>query len=159
VQGVGVAHKLMFTVPFYSACKSPLLCSSVVTPWGYKAGSHSCTQATSSCTIPHRLSTSFPTVEKKGRPKNRSRNKRELLSLLGVASPSLLNHGRVGLVCVGGHERALGVLQIPPSSPGSGGVEPLSKRVRPWSFLPVSFRYAHGVVRWFTPLLLLLFLF
>jgi hypothetical protein len=29
-----------------------------------------------------------------------------LLSLKGVASPSFLNHGGVGLDCVGGHSRA-----------------------------------------------------
>jgi hypothetical protein len=26
MQGVGVAHKLMFIVPFYSTCKGPPLC-------------------------------------------------------------------------------------------------------------------------------------
>jgi hypothetical protein len=61
----------------------------------------------------------------------------------------------------------LGVLQVPrslpaarvvttmmvrPSSSGSGGMEPPSKRDRPSSFLPVSSLYAHSVVRWFTPL-------
>jgi hypothetical protein len=42
------------------------------------------------------------------------------LSLQGVASPSLLNHGIVRLVRVGGHVRALGVLQVPPSSSAAG---------------------------------------
>jgi hypothetical protein len=40
------------------------------------------------------------------------------------------------------------------SSSGTRGVEPLSKKARPWSFLPVSSRYAHSVVHWFMLLLL-----
>jgi hypothetical protein len=46
-----------------------------------------------------------------------------------------------------------------PSLSSSGGVEPPSKRSHPWSFLPVSSQYVHGVVHMFTPLLLLLFWF
>jgi hypothetical protein len=46
-------------------------------------------------------------AEKKERWRNRSRKRRELLCLHGVASPSLINHGRVGLVYVRGHTRAL----------------------------------------------------
>jgi hypothetical protein len=42
-------------------------------------------------------------------------NKRALLSLLGVAFPSLLIHGRVGLDRVGGHPRA-------PEKPCESGV-------------------------------------
>jgi hypothetical protein len=67
-----------------------------------------------------------------------------------------------------------GVLQVPPFSPdagvatammvgpsslGFGGAEPPSKKARLWSFLSVSSQYAHGVVHWFIPLSLLLFLF
>jgi hypothetical protein len=40
------------------------------------------------------------------------------------------------------------------SSLGTRGVEPLSKKARPWSFLPVSSWYAHSVVHWFMLLLL-----
>jgi hypothetical protein len=43
----------------------------------------------------YRLLTSFPTTEKK-----------QLLSLLGVSSPSLLIYGGVGLDCIEGHARA-----------------------------------------------------
>jgi hypothetical protein len=83
------------------------------------------------------------------------------LSLLGVVSPSLMIHGRVGLNCVGAHTRALRVLQVLSSSPAAGVVaammagpsssstsvaEPSSKKARPWSFLSVSSRYAHGVL-------------
>jgi hypothetical protein len=46
-----------------------------------------------------------------------------------------------------------------PSSSGSKGVEPPSKKVCLWSVLPVSFRYAHGVVHWYILLPLLMFLF
>jgi hypothetical protein len=60
--------------------------------------------------------------------------------------PSLLVAGVVVAMVVG------------PSSLGSGGAEPPSKGARPWSFLLVSPQYAHGVVHWFTPLPLLLFL-
>jgi hypothetical protein len=42
---------------------------------------------------------------------------------------------------------------------GSGGAGPPSKRACPWSFLSVTSQYVHGLVRWFTPLPLLLFLF
>jgi hypothetical protein len=44
------------------------------------------------------------------------------------------------------------------SSLGTEGVEPSSKRARPWSLLLVSSWDAHGVGHQFTPLSLLLFL-
>jgi hypothetical protein len=81
-----VAHKLMFTAPARARC----FASSVVTLRGCEGGGH---PLPSSARI-------LPYVAEK---KERSRNRGELLSLQGAASPSLLNHGRVGLDHVGGH--------------------------------------------------------
>jgi hypothetical protein len=81
-----VAHKLMFTAPARARC----FASSIVTLRGCEAGGH---PLPSSARI-------LPYVAEK---KERSRNRGELLSLQGAASPSLLNHGRVGLDHVGGH--------------------------------------------------------
>jgi hypothetical protein len=53
-------------------------------------------------------------------------------------------------------EVAIGVMAWP-FSLSPEGMEPPSKKVHPWSFLPVSSRYAHGIVRWFIPLLFPLF--
>jgi hypothetical protein len=54
------ARKLMFTVPFYCARGAQLLCPSVATPWGYKAGGPFCTTyifphdlLPSPCLLPH----------------------------------------------------------------------------------------------------------
>jgi hypothetical protein len=64
-------------------------------------------QPTSSRMISHCLPASFPMAEKRKRGRERGlENKSDLLSLLGVASPSLLIHGEVGLGRVGGHARA-----------------------------------------------------
>jgi hypothetical protein len=54
---------------------------------------------------------SFPYLLPYGRKRKRDRetdleNRRDLLSLLGATSPSLLMHGGVGLDCVRGHARA-----------------------------------------------------
>jgi hypothetical protein len=73
-------------------------------------------QPTSSHMISHHLPASFPTTEKRKRGREIDlENKRDLLILLGVASPSLLIHGRIGLDHVGGHARA-------PIKPGRSGV-------------------------------------
>jgi hypothetical protein len=65
------------------------------------------TQPTSSHMISHRLPASFAMAEKRKRDRETDlENRGDLLSLLGVASPSLLIHGRVGLDHVGGHARA-----------------------------------------------------
>jgi hypothetical protein len=102
---------------FTAPARARRFASSVVTPRGYKAGGRSYVQHTSSHMISHRLLASFPTTEKKERERegNKSRNKRELLSLHGVASPSLLNHGGVGLIHVIGHART-------PAKPCESGV-------------------------------------
>jgi hypothetical protein len=64
-------------------------------------------QPTSSCKISHRLPASFPTTEEIERDiKIDLENRRELLSLRGVISPSLLVHGVIQLDHVGGHARA-----------------------------------------------------
>jgi hypothetical protein len=91
---------------------------------------------------------------------------------LTLVSPDLQGMSVVAVVTVIDH--LLGALQVPlssptarvvaamvagPSSSGSGGAEPPSKRVCPWSFLLVSSWYAHCVVCWFTQLPLLMFLF
>jgi hypothetical protein len=67
---------------------------------------------------------------------------------------------------VTGITHLIGVLQVPPPSSSTGvvayvmagpssldvgGVDPSSKRARPWSFLPVSSRYAYGVDCQFMP--------
>jgi hypothetical protein len=101
----------LFTVP----ARAHRFASLVVTSWGYKAGGRSCVQPTSSCMIFHPLLASFPTAEKKKRWRNRSRNRRELLSLQGVAPPSLLSHGGVGLVHIRGDA-------IAPTKPLESGV-------------------------------------
>jgi hypothetical protein len=46
-----------------------------------------------------------------------------------------------------------------PSTLGTRGAEPLSKKAHPWSFLLVSSWFVHGISYWFTPLPLILFLF
>jgi hypothetical protein len=56
-------HKIVFTVPFYHACRAQPLTSSVVKLWGYKAGVVAPAQPTSSHTISHHSSASFPTIE------------------------------------------------------------------------------------------------
>jgi hypothetical protein len=48
-------------------------------------------------------------------------------------------------------------MMVGPSSLVSGGAEPPSKKVRPWSFLSMSSRYVHGVVHQFVLLSLLSF--
>jgi hypothetical protein len=101
----------LFTVP----ARARRFASSVVTSRGYKTGGRSCAQPTSSCMIFHPLLSSFPTAEKKKRWRNRSRNRRELLSLQGVAPPSLLSHGGVGLVHIRGDA-------IAPTKPLESGV-------------------------------------
>jgi hypothetical protein len=53
-------RRIVFTAPM----EPSLLASSVVTLWGYKAGMVTPAQSTSSRTISHRSSTSFPTTEK-----------------------------------------------------------------------------------------------
>jgi hypothetical protein len=55
--------------------------------------------------------------------------------------------------------RAVAAMMVGPSSLGTGGAEPSSKKACPWSFLPVSSRYAYGIAGWFTLIPLLLFLF
>jgi hypothetical protein len=52
---------------FTSLAKRHRFASSVVTPWGYKAGGCSYAQPMFSHTISHYLLTSFPTAEKKER--------------------------------------------------------------------------------------------
>jgi hypothetical protein len=64
-------------------------------------------QPTSSHMISHCLPASFPMAKKKEENRETNlKNKRELLSLQGVVSLSLLSHGRVNLASVGGHTRA-----------------------------------------------------
>jgi hypothetical protein len=77
--------------------------SSVVMRQGYKAGGCSCAQHMSSHMISHHFPASFPVAKKKETSRNICRNRKELLSLHGVASPSLLNHGGAGLVRIRGH--------------------------------------------------------
>jgi hypothetical protein len=72
-----MTHKIIFTVSEPSR-----FASSVVTLLGYKASMVASAQPTSSHTISHHSSVSFPTAEKK--EKNREtnlKNKRELLNL------------------------------------------------------------------------------
>jgi hypothetical protein len=68
--------------------------------------------------------------------------------LLGVlyVPPPLLAAGTVAPMMAG------------PTSPGTGGAEPSSKRALAWSFLPVSSWYAYVVGRRLAQLPLLLFL-
>jgi hypothetical protein len=62
---------------------------------------------TSSHMIFHCPSASFLTGKERGnRETDLGKNRRELLSLQGVVPPSLLFHGGVGLVRIGGHARA-----------------------------------------------------
>jgi hypothetical protein len=56
--------------------------------------------------ISHRLPASSLWLKRKIDRETDLKNRRELLSLRGVISPSLLIHGRVGLDHVGGHARA-----------------------------------------------------
>jgi hypothetical protein len=51
----------LFKVPGRPSC----FASSVVTPRGYKASDRSSAQPMTSCTISHRIPTSFPMAEKK----------------------------------------------------------------------------------------------
>jgi hypothetical protein len=91
-----MTHKIIFT--FTAPVELSRFASSVVTPWGYKASVVIPAQPTSSRTISHHSSASFPTAEKK--EENREtylKNKRELLSLREVVSVSLLFHGGVEL--------------------------------------------------------------
>jgi hypothetical protein len=79
------------------------------------------TQPTSSSTISHRSSASFPTTEKK--EENREidlKNKSDLLSLRRVISLSLLFHGGVELARVEGYTRA-------PTKPHESGVYDCNK--------------------------------
>jgi hypothetical protein len=72
-----------FTVHVEPSCFT----SSVVKPWGNKAGVVTPIQPTSSHTISHRSSASFPTAEKKEENKeiDLKENKRGLLSLQGAS--------------------------------------------------------------------------
>jgi hypothetical protein len=78
------------------------------------------------------------------------------------------------MLVVMGMAYLLGVLLVPPSSRGAGaatttmvgpsssgfgGAEPPIMKARPWSCLPVSSRYAHDAVHWFTLFWLLLLMF
>jgi hypothetical protein len=82
----------LFTAPG-SACR---FASSIVTPLGYKADSHSYAQPMSSRMISQGLPPPSLRLKRKRHRETDLENRRELLSLLGVAFPSLSNHGGVG---------------------------------------------------------------
>jgi hypothetical protein len=92
--------------PFTTPAKISRFASSVVTRQSYKIGGQTYTHPTSSRSISHHLPASLPTAKKKERLRNKSKNRRGLLRLQGDASPSFLNHGRIGLDHVRSHERA-----------------------------------------------------
>jgi hypothetical protein len=75
------------------------LASSVVAPWGYKAGIVAPAQPTSSCMISHRSSTSFPMTENK--EKNRETDRKKQEGVVGLMEsrfsfPSIPWQSRVG---------------------------------------------------------------
>jgi hypothetical protein len=77
--------------------------SSVVTQRGHKAGGHFC----ATYIFSHNLPASFPTLEKeRGNRETYLKEQEGVVELMGVASLSLMFHGRVGLAHVGGHARA-----------------------------------------------------
>jgi hypothetical protein len=86
---------------FFTASTEPSrFASSVVTPWGYKAGMVSPAQPTSSCTISHRSSASFPMAEKKEENRETDLKKQEgVVELTGshLSFPSVPWGSRVGL--------------------------------------------------------------
>jgi hypothetical protein len=65
---------------------------------GYKAGSRSCVQPTSSCTISHHLPLPSLHLKRKRDRENISKKRRELLGLQGVVSPSFGTMARFGLL-------------------------------------------------------------
>jgi hypothetical protein len=74
--------KPIFIVPFYRACGTQFFASSIATPRGYKAGSHSC----ATYNFPHDLSQFpclLPMAEKKERQRNRSRKWEGVVELIG----------------------------------------------------------------------------
>jgi hypothetical protein len=101
----------LFTTPV----EPSRLASSIATLWGNKAGNHSCATYILSHDLslsPHLLPYDWKEREIE---KQNLENRRELLTLLGVAFPSSLIHARVGLDSVGGHAR-------PPAKPCESGV-------------------------------------
>jgi hypothetical protein len=84
-----MTRKIFFTSPFIVPTEPSRFASLVVTLRGYKAGMIAPAQCTSSRTISHHSSTSFPTAEKieENRETN-PKNRRELLSLWREASLS-----------------------------------------------------------------------
>jgi hypothetical protein len=106
-----VTHKLVFTAPM----ELGRFASSVITPRCYTTGGGSC----ATYIFPHNLPLS-PRFLPYGSKRKIERetdleNRREILSLRGFIYPSLLIHGGVGLVRVGGHAGA-------PTKPRESGV-------------------------------------
>jgi hypothetical protein len=89
----------LFTAPAWAHCFASL----VVTLWGYKAGGHSCTQPTSSCTIFHRLPASFPMQLKEERDRETCLEIRGVVDFIGccISFPS-----RPFQSCVGPRRRS-----------------------------------------------------
>jgi hypothetical protein len=90
--------------PFIALVRACRVASTGVTPRGYKVGGCPCTRL---CPLAQPLIASSPRSLWLKRKRDREEKQgRELLSLQGVASPSLLSHGGEGLDHVGGHTRA-----------------------------------------------------
>jgi hypothetical protein len=100
---------------FTTLAKPSRIATLIVKPRGYKAGSRSYAQHTSFHMISHRLPTSFPMAEKERNRKTNLEIGEGCWAYKCVASPSLLNHGKVGLDRAGGHARE-------PAKPCESGV-------------------------------------
>jgi hypothetical protein len=100
VRGVEVACKHVFNAPV----STYHFAFSVVTPWGYKASGRPCVNLHPFERLP--VASSPPSLwlkRKRGREIDIETGERELLSLQGIASPSILNYGGAGLDPIRGH--------------------------------------------------------